>query len=128
MVKNGGISLTDSKTNISTTGIPMKDAHGIQLLRLSSFGDRAFCVDCHTPLGMRYDHTSPANYSIALGTVDETSIRDAEVKKALEPGFQIFVSQRAWWCRGVGKDELRSHGRFPGTFEEEIKAWEKAKL
>lgn len=76
---------------------------------------------------MRYAHEIGA-HSVTLGTVNEETIRNAQVKKALEPKSHIFICQRAWWCKGLGTDDLRQVDRFGGDFEGAIKRWEKANL
>lgn len=118
------ISFHDHKDDILLPALPARSQHGIEILALSTFAERAFCVDCHTPLGMRYKH-SQESHSVTLGSVDEDTIRDEDVKKALVPGFHIFTSQKAWWCEGIGRDGLGKEGRFTGRFEEDIRAWEK---
>jgi hypothetical protein len=59
---------------------------------------------------------------ITLGTVDENTILDDKVKKALEPSSHIFMSQNAWWCRL--NDGLPERDRFGGDFEANMNAWE----
>lgn len=118
------VSFHDHKDRIDLSALPSRSQFGIEILALSKFAERAFCAECHTPLGMRYKH-SQGLHSITLGTVDEDTIRDAEVRKALMPSFHIFTSQKAWWCEGIGWDGLRKEDRFTGRFEEDIRAWEK---
>ena len=115
----------DDKTNTTLAGLPETSKDGIEILSLSKIADRVFCFDCHSPFGMRYEH-SPTRHSVTLGSVDEESIRDDEVRKALTPEVHIFTTQKAWWCEGIGKDGLRRCERFTGTFEDDIQAWEKA--
>ena len=118
------IAFQDSKANTNFQGLPKESTHGIKILRLSTFADRGFCSDCNTPLTMRYAH-EPEVHSVTLGSVDEETIRDEEVRKALEPTSHIFCSQRAWWCKGIGKDGLKTTERFGNNFEENIEAWRK---
>lgn len=127
VIEANKLVIHDSKNGSSLPGLPAKSECGIEFLQLSPFAERALCADCHTPFGMRYKH-SPKTHSIALGSVDEDSIRDDKVRKALQPGFHIFTSQRAWWCKGIGEDGLRRCERFTGDFEQDIKDWEKANL
>lgn len=127
MVKANEIVYHDHKDNTTIGDLPANSDHGIEILGLSQSAERAFCIDCHTPLGMRYKHIAEA-HSITLGSVDEETIRDTKVKEALSPQVHIFDNQRAWWCEGIGKDSLGRCERFSGTFEEDIKAWEAANL
>lgn len=117
----------NTKTGSTSPGLPTESEGGIDFLKLSEFAERALCADCHTPFGMRYKHSCHI-HSVALGSVNEDTIRDEEVRKALQPGFHIFTSQRAWWCKGIGEDGLRSCERFSGDFEDRIKAWEEANV
>lgn len=125
VIKTSEITCRDTKHSTTSSGLPAKSEHGIDILSLSKFAERAFCADCHTPLGMRYKH-SPDVYSMSLGSVDEEAIRDPEVKEALVPNVHIFVCQKVWWLEGIGRDDLRSCERFTGTFEDDIGACEKA--
>ena len=69
---------------------------------------------------MRYRH-QPGLIGVTLGTIDEESILNDEVRKALEPKSHIFTSQKVWWC---DTSNLPERERFGGTFEEDMKAWE----
>lgn len=119
-ITSSKLILYDNKETLRYEGLPKDDIGGIQFLRLSSFAERAFCVDCHTPLGMRYRH-DPETTGIPLGCVDEGTIASEEVRKGLAPARHIFWSQKVWWFEG--NDGLRRFERFPGNFEEDIKAW-----
>lgn len=122
-IKADTIVFHDRKDDITIGSLPETSKCGIEVLARSNIAERFFCADCHTPFGMRYKHRNDA-HSITLGSVDEETIRDAEVKKALEPEVHIFCTQMTWWCKGVAKDERPHFERFTGTFEDDIKAWE----
>lgn len=85
---------------IATSG-----ADRIRTVRSSSFGHRAFCADCGTPLYMRVDH-QPETVDFSIATLDDAS--------AVTPGYHIFWSSRvAWFPDG---DDLPKHDRFrPNT-------------
>lgn len=67
----------------------------------SSFGHRAFCGACGTPLYMRVDHQADTlDFSVA--TLDEPD--------AVPPGFHIFYASRIGWA--PAGDALPRHDRF----------------
>lgn len=112
----------DDKESLRYEGLPKDNIGGITFLRLSKVGERAFCLDCHTPLAMRYRHEDEVVH-LPLGSVDESGVRDDDLKKALMPTNHIFWEQRVWWL-GTIDDGLPRRARFGGDFEEEIRAWE----
>ncbi|KAK3057335.1 hypothetical protein LTR09_001518 [Extremus antarcticus] len=121
-VSSKEVTFYDNKEHLRHEGLPKDDIGGLEFLRLSSAGERAFCVDCHTPLAMRYKH-QPDVTGITLGSVDEQTILDERVKEALRPKARIFMEQNAWWFEPKD-DGLRTHQRFGGSFEQDMKAWE----
>lgn len=90
------ITFFDNKEQLRYEGLPKDNIGGIWFLRLSKIGERAQCASCHTPLAMRYGH-QPETTGITLGTVDEETIRDDEVREGLRPAKAIFTSQSCWW-------------------------------
>jgi hypothetical protein len=72
----------------------------------SSFGHRAFCSSCGTPLYMRVD-SQPQTVDFSVATLDEPGV--------VRPGFHIFWSSRIdWldWDDGLPKyDRLRPETR-----------------
>lgn len=112
------VTFFDHKESLRYEGLPKDTIGGITFLRLSNIADRAFCVDCHTPLAMRY-RKDEATTHLTLGSVDETTIKDHEVRRALEPKMHIFTSQAVWW-NDFAKDGLRAHERFGGDFEQKM--------
>ena len=122
-IDSGSLTVHDHRERINYNGLPADSTSGIEFLRLGKVAERAYCVDCHTPLGVRHKH-EPDITGITLGSVDVATIRDATVKEALRPGKQIFTSHRAWWCEGIGADSLPQFERFTGNFEEGLKAFE----
>lgn len=95
-VTSKDVTFYDQKESLRYEGLPKDSIGGITFLRFSKVGERAFCKDCYSPLAMRYRH-DPEVIGITLGTVDEGTIRDEEVRKALKPVSHIFVSQAPWW-------------------------------
>ena len=67
----------------------------------SSFGHRAFCSECGTPLYMKVDH-QPETIDFSVATLD----RPARVR----PGFHIFWASRLPWI--AMDDGLPKHDRF----------------
>ena len=112
----------DNIESLRYEGLPKDSIGGITFLRFSKVGERAFCKDCYSQLAMRYKH-QPEVVGLTLGTVDEESIRNAEVKEALKPVAHIFVSQAPWWDREF-KDGLRTQERFSESFQKGLTAWE----
>lgn len=73
----------------------------VQWIQSSSFGQRAFCNECGTPLLVRVDH-QPESVDFPIVTLDEPT--------ALEPQFHIFWGSRvAWFDPG---DRLPKHDKF----------------
>lgn len=123
-VQSKQVTFYDHKENLRYEGLPTNSNGGITFLRFSKAGERTFCVDCYTPLAMRYRHHADV-IGITLGSVDEDTIKNDEVKAALKPTFHIFTSQMPWWVDQVEKDGLEVHQRFSSQgFEDDIKAWE----
>jgi len=67
----------------------------------SSFGHRAFCGSCGTPLYMKVDH-QPETVDFSVATLDEP--------RAVRPGFHIFWSSRIDWLDW--DDRLPKFDRF----------------
>jgi hypothetical protein len=71
----------------------------------SSFGQRAFCADCGTPLQVRVDY-QPETVDFPIVTLDDPS--------AIVPEFHIFWSSKVDWFNPG--DDLPKHEKFrPGT-------------
>ena len=71
----------------------------------SSFGHRAFCGQCGTPLYMKLDH-QPRTIDFSVATLDEPG--------RTRPGFHIFWSSRVEWLSM--DDGLPKYDRFrPNT-------------
>ena len=67
----------------------------------SSFGRRAFCGQCGTPLQVRVDH-QPDTVDFPVATLDEPD--------AIQPEFHIFWGSKiAWFNPG---DDLPKHDKF----------------
>ena len=67
----------------------------------SSFGQRAFCADCGSPLQVRVDH-QPETVDFPIATLDDPA--------AIEPGFHIFWGSKVpWFDPG---DDLPKHEKF----------------
>jgi len=67
----------------------------------SSFGQRAFCADCGSPLQVRVDH-QPETVDFPIATLDDPD--------GIKPGFHIFWASRvAWFDPG---DDLPRHDKF----------------
>jgi hypothetical protein len=67
----------------------------------SSFGHRAFCGQCGTPLYMKVDH-QPETVDFSVATLDEPG--------RVRPGFHIFWSSRVPWLQL--DDDLPKFDRF----------------
>ena len=76
-----------------------KDA--VRRVASSSFGHRAFCGACGTPLYMRVDH-QPETVDFSAATLDEPG--------RMRPGFHIFWSSRWEWLQL--DDGLPKYDRF----------------
>jgi hypothetical protein len=70
-------------------------------IKSSSFGHRAFCKLCGTPLYMKVDH-QPDTLDFSLPTLDDPA--------ALAPAFHIFYKSRIAWAAAA--DALPRHDRF----------------
>ena len=116
------ITFYDNKEHLRYEGLPKDNIGGIVFLRLSKVGERAYCIDCHTPLAMRYMHL-PEIVHLTLGTVDEGTVPNDEMKVAMKPTGHIFWDQRVRWS-APPDDGVPRQGRFGGAFEEGIKAWQ----
>ena len=112
----------DNKERLRYEGLPKDTIGGITFLRFSKVSERAFCVDCYSQLAMRYKHEYDT-IGLTLATVDENTIQDEKVKKALMPVSHIFASQNPWWY-DIKMDGLPTRERFGGDFEEQMKLWE----
>ena len=122
-VHSKSITFYDTAEHLRYEGLPKDSIGGIQFLRLTKLGERAYCVACHTPLAMRYKHEDHVT-GLALGTVDEGSfLGNEKTKEALTPQMHIFVSQKVWWV-DLSKDALPAHQRFRGDFEANMTASE----
>ena len=76
-------------------------ADSIKTVKSSSFGHRAFCGECGTPLFMKVDH-QPETIDFSIATLDDPD--------AVAPGFHIFWGSRiAWFEPGDG---LPRHDKF----------------
>lgn len=118
------VTFYDNREHLRYDGLPKDDFGGITFLRLFKVADRAFCASCHTPLAMRYAHDGGA-FDLTVGSVDETSLKDAEAREAFSLKQHIFVSQKAWWHDPkIEQDDISLRERFTGTFEEDAKVYE----
>ena len=73
----------------------------IEIVKTSSFGHRAFCGGCGTPLYVRVDH-QPETVDFSIVTLDEP--------EAIEPEFHIFWGSKVSWFN-TG-DDLPKHDKF----------------
>ena len=73
----------------------------IEIIRTSSFGHRAFCRRCGTPLYVRVDH-QPATRDFSIVTLDDPN--------AIAPEFHIFWSSKVGWFDPG--DDLPRHDEF----------------
>ncbi len=75
----------------------------VRRVKSSSFGHRAFCGECGTPL---YTHVEPDTLDFSVATLDEPA--------RVTPGFHIFWSSRLPWAQA--DDGLPKYDRFrPNT-------------
>ena len=65
-----------------------KGERGVRLVRSTSFGYRAFCSQCGTPLYMRVDY-QPETADFTVATLDDPA--------RVTPGFHIFWASRVPW-------------------------------
>ena len=125
-VSSNGVTFYDKKDKLRYEGLPKDSIGGFTFINFSKVGERAFCIECYSPLAMRYRH-QPDLLGLTLGTVDEETIKDERVKEALAPAAHIFICQKVWWY-DASKDGIPTHDRFGGTayenFETGMKAWE----
>lgn len=73
----------------------------VRRVQSSSFGHRAFCGQCGTPLYMKVDH-QPETVDFSVAALDEPG--------RVRPGFHIFWSSRVEWLRV--DDDLPKFDRF----------------
>lgn len=111
----------DNISALKYEGLPVDSIGGIEIGRRSKEADRAFCHDCHSQLAMRYNKQQ-ARISLCVGTIDEDSISKQEVKEGLRPTEHIFISQKCSWSQ-PSRDGIPCYDRFPGNFEQDLKAW-----
>ena len=67
----------------------------------SPFGQRMFCGECGTPLGVTVDH-QPDTIDFSIATLDNPD--------AVPPGFHIFYASKVVWFDPG--DDLPRHARF----------------
>jgi hypothetical protein len=121
-IKSRSVTFFDNKEQLRYEGLPKDNVGGIDFLRVSKLADRALCLDCHTPLAFRYKHHHDTDgIGITMGSIDEDSILNDEVKQAMKLQKHIFVSQNPWWYEI--KDGLPTHDRFSGRFEQDMNDW-----
>ena len=77
----------------------------VRWLKSSSFGERAFCGTCRSPLQIRVEH-QPETVDFPIATLD--------APESVRPGFHIvWGSKIAWFNPG---DDLPKHDKFrPNT-------------
>ena len=73
----------------------------VRWIKTSSFGQRAFCGECGTPLLMRVEH-QPETVDFPAATLDRP--------EAAPPEFHIFWGSRVGWFNPG--DELPRHDKF----------------
>ena len=77
----------------------------VRWLKSSSFGQRAFCGTCGTPLMVKVDH-QPETVDFPIVTLDDPS--------AIAPEFHIFWGSKVVWFNPG--DDLPKHQNFrPNT-------------
>ncbi|OQO05914.1 hypothetical protein B0A48_10010 [Cryoendolithus antarcticus] len=86
-------------------------------LKLSDVAKRSYCSHCHTPLTMQYI-SQPDRLHICVGSIDTNGVANEDVKKALVPTQNIFVSQKPSWVKV--ENRLPTFDRFDGGFEDFI--------
>lgn len=64
--------------------------NAVRRVSSSSFGHRAFCGECGTPLYMKVNH-QPETMDFSVTTLDEPG--------RVRPGFHIFWSSRVDWLQ-----------------------------
>ena len=78
-----------------------RGADEVKTFPSSSFGHRAFCAACGTPLYMKVNH-QPETVDFSVATLDAPD--------RVVPGFHIFVSSKIDWFETA--DDLPRHERF----------------
>ena len=77
----------------------------VRWIKSSSFGQRAFCAECGTPLQVRVDH-QPETIDFPIVTLDDPN--------TIQPEFHIFWGSKVRWFDPG--DDLPRHQRFrPNT-------------
>jgi hypothetical protein len=66
-----------------------RGAEKVRTFASSSFGHRAFCGECGTPLWMKVDH-QPETLDFSVTTLD--------APERVKPGFHIFWGSRIGWA------------------------------
>jgi hypothetical protein len=85
--------------------VPKSGAGEVKMIQTSSFGQRAFCGDCGTPLYVSVDH-QPDRLDFSIVTLDDPN--------AIAPAWHIFWSSKVAWFDPC--DDLPKYDRFrPGT-------------
>ena len=78
-----------------------KGEEQVRWLKSSSFGERAFCETCGSPLLIKVKH-QPDTVDFPIASLDEPD--------SVEPGFHIFWGSKvAWFNPG---DDLPKHDKF----------------
>lgn len=114
-IPSSSLTLYDNKEALRYEGLPKEDIGAIKFLRLSSFAERAACVDCWTPVAMRMK-AREWEAGINVGSVDwvaEGNREGIKVDKA------IFVASAPAWV-DVGSLGVKCCDRFDEGFEEEV--------
>ncbi len=81
--------------------VATKGEDKIRTIRSSSFGHRASCGECGTPLYVRVDH-QPETVDFSVVTLDDPS--------TIEPEFHIFWGSKVDWFNPG--DDLPKHEQF----------------
>src|SRR5438128_355048 len=81
--------------------VPTAGEQFIKTVKTSSFGHRAFCSRCGTPLYVRVDH-QPETVDFSIVTLDDPA--------AIEPEFHIFWRSKVPWFNPG--DDLPRHDKF----------------
>jgi hypothetical protein len=81
--------------------VATEGSDAIRTVQTSSFGHRAFCARCGTPLYMKVDH-QPETVDFSVATLDDPS--------GIAPGFHIFWGSRIAWFEPCGA--LPRHEKF----------------
>ena len=78
-----------------------KGEAAVRWIKTSSFGQRAFCGECGTPLLVKVEH-QPETVDFPIVTLDDP--------EAIRPGFHIFWGSRVGWFDPG--DNLPRHEKF----------------